>query len=103
MKAREATKQPERVAGSSTKTHEGPPCAARNGPPCPLVADPEQALVVALARAVAACRAAGQDHAARVAWRALGELLAHPAAGGTKIASLDRRRHPQDDPAGGAK
>jgi hypothetical protein len=36
------------------------------------VDDPVQALVEALSRAVAACRAAGNEEAARVAWKALG-------------------------------
>jgi len=73
-------------AGSSTKAHDGPPCgppaaqpeASGEGPPAPLDADPEQVLVEALARAVVECRADGREHAARVAWEALGALLAQP-------------------------
>ena len=47
---------------------------AQNGPARSPPADPEQALVLALAQAVVDSRAAGQDHAAQVAWRALGYL-----------------------------
>ena len=79
-KAHDAAKSPDRGAGSCVKAHEGPLREAQNGPACALPADPEQALVVALARAIVACRAAGHQHAARVAWRALGELLARSRA-----------------------
>jgi hypothetical protein len=92
MKAHEAAKQPDQRAGSCTKAHEGPPREAHSGPPCPAAADPEQALVVALARAVVACRAAGQDHAARVAWRALGELLARAGAAEDPVVRLESRK-----------
>jgi hypothetical protein len=91
MKAHEAAKQPDQRAGTCTKAHEGPLREAQNGPACPPPADPEQALVAALARAVAACRDVGQDHAARVAWRALDELLAQPGRNASKVAALDLR------------
>ena len=72
---------------TSRDEHEGPPWGPRAGhpgasgegpPECP-GDDPEQVLVEALARAVAQCRAAGREHAARVAWEAPGKLLAQPA------------------------
>ena len=74
-------------AGTSTNEHDGPPCgppaahteAPGEGPPGSPGGDPEQVLVEALAEAVAQCRAAGREHAARVAWEALGKLLAQPA------------------------
>jgi hypothetical protein len=96
MKAHEGAKQPDQGAGSCTKAHEGPPREAQSGPPRPAAADPEQALVAALARAVAACRAAGQEHAVRVAWRALGELVAQPAPNSSKGASLVERSRVRD-------
>ncbi len=84
------------------EAHEGPLREAQNGPACPPAPDPEQALVLALAQAVVACRAAGRDHAARVAWRALGELLAQPSATCTGVVRLTPRGDPHDaDQTGG--
>ncbi len=85
-------------AGTSTNAHDGPPCgppaahpeAPQEAPSGALDDDPEQVLVEALAEAVAQCRAAGREDAARVAWEALGRLLASrepPTSGVTETGS----------------
>jgi hypothetical protein len=65
--------------GTCRKAQEWPPSCrgvdTTGGRSKDAVDDPVQALVVALSYAVAACRAAGDEEAAWVAWQALGELL----------------------------
>gem|GEM_PF-2987392 len=88
-------------AGASTNERDGPPCgppaahpeAPQEAPSGALDDDPELVLVEALAEAVAQCRAAGRTHAARVAWEALGRLLAsreQATSGATETGSSTR-------------
>ena len=87
----EAVRSSEIAESGCGKLHEGPLRVAQIGPTRSPPADPEQALVLALAQAVVACRAVGQDYAVRAAWRALCALLAQPAPNSRKVTSLADR------------